>query len=134
MSRRETTSPSPVVLFGATEWAEEVERFAPNSPARLKAQRARREIEAGRLSLRWRRCREEGAADGTRLPGCVKLYVPLGELGSSAAPFGFVFRLQREASGSLSLNLMAFGERHPANPRTRTVYERAHRRLHGRYP
>jgi hypothetical protein len=28
----------------------------------------------------------------------------------------------------------AFGERHPANQSTRTVYERAHKRLHGGYP
>jgi hypothetical protein len=45
-----------------------------------------------------------------------------------------VFRLQQESDGSLSLNLVAFGERHPDNPATRTVYERAHKRLHGRYP
>lgn len=28
----------------------------------------------------------------------------------------------------------AFGERHPDNPNTRSVYERAHKRLHGHYP
>jgi hypothetical protein len=64
----------------------------------------------------------------------VKLYVPLGKSGASAAPYGFVFRLQQEPDGSVSLNLVAFGERHPDNPSTRTVYERAHKRLHGRYP
>jgi hypothetical protein len=31
------------------------------------------------------------------------------------------------------LVFVAFGERHP-KPGTRTVYERAHKRLHGRYP
>ena len=31
-------------------------------------------------------------------------------------------------------DLVAFGERHPDNPAMRTAYERAHRRLHGRYP
>jgi hypothetical protein len=35
---------------------------------------------------------------------------------------------------SLAWNLIAFGERHPTNERTRNVYERAHKRLHGRYP
>lgn len=64
----------------------------------------------------------------------MKLYVPLGKQGPSDAPYGFVFRLQQERDGRLSLNLLAFGERHPDNPVTRTVYERAHKRLHGRYP
>jgi len=31
-----------------------------------------------------------------------------------------------------ALALVAFGDRHPA-PGTRSVYERAHKRLHGRY-
>jgi len=68
------------------------------------------------------------------LPGCRKLYVPLDAEGASAAPFGFVFRLSQNSDGGLSWDLIAFGERHPDNPATRTVYERAHHRLHGRYP
>jgi hypothetical protein len=122
------------VEFGAEEWAEEVERLVPNSPARAHAKRARREIEAARARLAWKRCRSEDAPDGTSLPGCVKLYVPLDRQGSSDAPYGFVFRLQQEADGRLSLSFIAFGERHPDNPATRTVYERAHKRLHGRFP
>ncbi|MGN6558635.1 MAG: hypothetical protein ACTHLH_11585 [Solirubrobacterales bacterium] len=134
MSQRERATFSPPVYFGPKEWTEEVERFALNSPARLQAQRARREIRAGRAPLALRRCRAEGAPDGTSLRGCVKLYVPLGKPGASEAPYGFVFRLQQESEGGLSLNLVAFGERHPDNPATRTVYERAHKRLHGHYP
>lgn len=134
MSQRERATFSPPVYFGPKEWTEEVERLAPNSPARLQAQRARREIRSGRAPLAWRRCRAEGAPDGTSLPGCVKLYVPLARQGASNAPYGFVFRLQEEPEDGLSLNLVAFGERHPDNPATRTVYERAHKRLHGRYP
>ncbi len=71
---------------------------------------------------------------GRASPGCVKLYVPLGKAGASDAPFGFVFRFQEEADGSFALALVAYGERHPDNPATRTVYERAHKRIHGRYP
>lgn len=134
MSQRRPEALDPSIYFGPEEWTEEVERFAPNSPARLQAQRARREMEAGHGRFAWRRCRSENAPDGTSLLGCVKLYVPLGRQGSSEAPYGFVFRLQQESDGGLSLNLVAFGERHPDNPRTRTVYERAHKRLHGRYP
>jgi hypothetical protein len=132
--QRERGALSPPIYFGSKEWTEEVERFRSKSPARLQAQRARRGIEAGRAELGWRRCRAQGAPDGTSLSGCVKLYVPLGKAGPSDAPYGFVFRLQQESDGSLSLNLVAFGERHPDNPATRTVYERAHKRLHGRYP
>jgi hypothetical protein len=126
--------PIPLVRFSSEEWAEEVERLAPNSAARLEAQRARRQVESGTARLAWKRCRTDGAADGTNLPECLKLYVPLGKEGASEAPFGFVFRLQRERDGALSLGLIAFGERHPTNPLTRSVYERAHKRLHGRYP
>ena len=68
------------------------------------------------------------------LDGVLVFYVPLDKRGASDAPYGFVFRLQQESEGSLSFNLVAFGERHPDNPATRTVYERAHKRLHGRYP
>jgi hypothetical protein len=64
----------------------------------------------------------------------VKVYVPLDKQGPSDAPYGFVFRLQAQPDESLSLNFVAFGERHPANAQTRSVYARAHKRLHGRYP
>lgn len=78
-----------------------------------------------------RRC-EPAAADGRRLAGCAKVYVPLGTE-PSRAPHGFVFALRADAeSGRVILRLVAFGERHPSSGRS--VYERAHRRLHGRYP
>ena len=60
--------------------------------------------------------------------------MPLGKQGASEAPFGFVFQLAQDPDGGLVWNFIAFGERHPDNPVTRTVYERAHKRLHGRYP
>jgi hypothetical protein len=40
----------------------------------------------------------------------------------------------RAQAQSARRNMIAFGERHPADERTRNVYERAHKRLHGRYP
>ena len=129
--------PSVSVEFREPVWEEEVRRLAEQSPARVQAERARREIEAGTTSLDWKRCEAQGA-DKTQLPGCRKLYVPLDAEGASAAPFGFVFRLTQNPDGSLSWNLIAFGERHPAQRggplRTPSVYERAHKRLHGRYP
>jgi hypothetical protein len=113
-------------------WAEEVGRLRPQSPARRLAEKARREIEADRSNLPWKPCEEEGS-QGTKLSRCVKLYVPIGQEGASAAPCGFVFRLTR-VGGELVVRMVAFGERHPTNRRTRSVYQRAHRRLHGRYP
>lgn len=132
MSPRSKPSSVPV-RFDREEWLEEVERLDERSPARVQAERARREIEAGTASLNWQRCEAEGES-GTSLPGCNKLYVPLGKQGASEAPFGFVFQLAQDPDGSLVWNFIAFGERHPDNLATRTVYERAHKRLHGRYP
>jgi hypothetical protein len=125
--------PPVSVEFREPVWEEEVRRLDERSPARVQAERARREIEAGEASLDWKRCEAEGS-DKTRLPGCRKLYVPLDAEGASAAPFGFVFRLTQNPDGRLSWNMIAFGERHPANAQTRSVYERAHMRLRGRYP
>lgn len=128
------SNPPPVsIRFDREEWLEEVERLDERSLARGQAERARREIEAGTAILNWQRCEAEGES-GTSLPGCKKLYVPLGKQGASEAPFGFVFQLAQDPDGSLVWNFIAFGERHPDNPATRTVYERAHKRLHGRYP
>lgn len=125
--------PSVSIRFDREEWWQEVERLDKRSVARAQAERARKEIEAGMSSLNWQRCEAEGEG-GTSLPGCNKLYVPLGKQGASEAPFGFVFQLAQDSDGSLVWNFIAFGERHPQNPATRTVYERAHKRLHGRYP
>jgi hypothetical protein len=127
-------APLPVPIeFGALEWEEEVERYGPRSPARSQAQSARRTIKVGKTKLDWKRCKADGP-NGTKLPGCRKLYVPLGKDGASEAPYGFVFQLIQKPDDSLAWNLIAFGERHPSNERTRNVYERAHKRLHGRYP
>lgn len=116
------------------EWRQEVERFDPRSRARLQAERARREIEQGIASLDWQRCEVEGPR-GVQLPGCSKLYVPLGKSGPSEAPYGFVFRLTQHPNGDLAWSMIAYGLRHPRGvPRTRSVYERAHKRLHGRFP
>jgi hypothetical protein len=125
--------PSVSVRFDREEWREEVERLDERSTSRIQAERARREIEGGRATLAWKKCEAEGEG-GIKLPGCTKLYVPLGRQGASESPFGFVFQLVQNPDGSLVWNFIAFGERHPDNPATRTVYERAHKRLYGRYP
>lgn len=70
------------------------------------------------------RCEEEGR-DGTRLGGCVKLYIP-----QPAGQWGAVLVGDEEA-GKPALVLIAVGERHPGRPWKRSVYEIAHRRLYG---
>jgi hypothetical protein len=125
-------APTVPLIFGDREWVEEVERYEPKASARLRAESARREIEAGQRRLTWRPCEPEGS-HGTRVPGCRKVYIPLGQEGASTAPYGFVFQLAITKKG-LVWNFLAFGERHPGNTLTRSVYERAHKRLHGHYP
>jgi len=64
------------------------------------------------------------ARDGTRLGGCVKLYIPQPD-----GRWGAVFNIDIQADKP-ALVLLAVGERHPAQPWQRSVYEIAHRRLH----
>ena len=125
--------PLASVEFGGREWVEEVERLERGAIARTRAESARRAIEAGGRKLPWRKC-EPKHESGAHLPGCRKLYVPLDAEGASAAPYGFVFQLVKTSGNTLIWNFIAFGERHPDNLNTRTVYERAHKRLNGRYP
>lgn len=122
---------SAEVVFGLRPWEEEVERYHPLSPPRARAQNARKAIEGGSQKLDWLNCKSEGRIP---LPGCRKLYVPLGKRAPSEAPYGFVFLLVQRKDSSLAWTFVAFGERHPSNPKTRTVYERAYKRLNGHYP
>ena len=120
------------VMIDPRVWREEVERLDSRSAGRIAAERERRKLEVEGISRAFvKRCDAEGS-DGTRLRGLVKVYVPLREGPPSARPFGFVLRPGR-GNGELVLDLLAFGERHP-QPGARSVYERAHKRLHGRYP
>lgn len=57
------------IEFGSVEWQEEVGRLHPFSPARARAENARKAIETGTIDLAWKRCKAEGPG-GTRLPGC----------------------------------------------------------------
>jgi hypothetical protein len=117
------------VRINPQTWAQEVERYRKGARPRVAAERERRRVErAGILISALERCSGEGQ-DGTRLEGLLKVYVPITDSPSSTRPYGFVFIPTRERV----LVLVAFGERHPA-PGVRSVYERAHKRLHGRYP
>lgn len=67
-------------------------------------------------------CEEEGQ-DGTRLKGCVKLYIP-----QPGGQWGAVLSGDEEAKKP-ALVLIAVGERHPVRPWKPSVYEIAHRRI-----
>lgn len=117
--------------FDEDIWMEEVHRYRENNAARSSAIRARAEIERPGSQVPLRGCNEHGP-DGTRLAGCAKVYVPIGT-SASQSPYGFVFALRADRrTGTVELRLIAFGERHPSAGRS--TYERAHKRLHGRYP
>jgi hypothetical protein len=117
--------------FDEDVWVEEVCRFREAGAARSAATGARAQIERPGAQVPLRGCEEHGP-DGTRLVACAKVYVPIG-LSVSEAPYGLVFAIRADCeSGMLTLRLIAFGERHPSTGRS--VYERAHMRLHGRYP
>lgn len=118
--------------IGAAVWREEVERFGDRAAARIAAERERIRLEQDGIALSALQQCDPEAADGTRLGGLLKVYVPIADSPPSERPFGFVFAPARDESG-LFLALIAYGERHPPLG-SRSVYERAHRRLHGRYP
>jgi hypothetical protein len=64
--------------------------------------------------------------DGPKLPACFKAYLP-----PPNGKFGMVLRFVRDDDG-LALRYLAFGVRHhPRNSNAPTVYDIAHRRLHG---
>src|SRR5262245_59824511 len=82
------------------------------------------QLKADGLPVAWlRRCDSE-ARDGTRLPSCVKIYIP-----QPAGRWGAVF-LGGSLNGEPTLFLLAVGDRHPGGPWKPSVYEIAHRRLH----
>jgi hypothetical protein len=125
-------APRVAVLITQRVWRAEVERFDPRSPARLAAERARHRLESDGLALTdLRRC-DAQAADRTTLAGLVKVYVPIGDAPSSERPYAFVLS-PAHGEPIAALALVAFGERHPRRG-ARSVYQRAHKRLHGRYP
>ena len=124
--------PGERFAFDEIVWEDEVGRFDDRADARGAATRAREEIERSGSRIAVRACDAEGS-DGTRLVGCAKVYLPLGRE-PSRAPWAFVFEFGTDSrTGRVVLGLLAFGERHPP-PGTRSVYERAHKRLHRRSP
>jgi hypothetical protein len=116
---------APVAL-DELAWQEDL-RIASRSARRIASEtRARLEREGQSIDALFA-C-DADARDGTSLPGCVKVYLP-----PPGGPLGLVYRLARNKQGRLYLDHLAFGIRHQPDRKatTPTVYEIAHRRLHG---
>ena len=120
-----TATPRPGfarVQFDERAWARDLARATP--AGRGAGESARAAIELDGIPYRELRPCDPEAPDGTRLPGCVKVYVP-----PPAGPWGIVFRLARDRRGAF-LAVIAFGLRHPPAGRRASVYQLAHQRLH----
>ncbi|HEY7962102.1 MAG TPA: hypothetical protein VID29_09290 [Solirubrobacteraceae bacterium] len=112
------------MVFDEASFDEDMKR-AGTSAAKI-GRLARRRFEAEGIGLgQLRSCGEEGD-DGTSLPWCVKVYLP-----QPAGRFGMVLQLVAHSKG-VRLRCLAFGVRHhPRGSHAPTVYELAHKRLHG---
>jgi hypothetical protein len=118
----QTSGPTFPVHVDERELAEDLSHASEAGQAVIKP--LIRQLRTGGLPVAWlRRCDSE-ARDGTRLPGCVKVYVP-----QPAGQWGAVF-LGGALNGVPTLFLLAVGNRHPEGPWKPSVYEIAHRRLH----
>lgn len=95
------------VRFDDIAWRADLGRSTPAGVTA--ATRVRRVFERDGVPIdQLRPCAEEGR-DGTRLAGCVKVYVP-----APAGPWGIVFHIDVDAEGAL-LTALAFGPRHPSD-------------------
>jgi hypothetical protein len=100
----------------------------PKEPETQSRRRARYEREGVPTSER-RHCDAEHPS-GTRLPGCLKVYIP-----DFTGAWRIVFQIALMAEGKLGLEYVALGVAHPPErSRQRSVYELAHYRLHGTWP
>lgn len=112
------------MAFDEIAWSEDLRNAT--AAGREAARRARRKLERrGQPIAELLACDEEGA-DGTRLAGCVKTYVP-----QPLGPWGLIYLIVRDPEGNLRLDHLAFGLRHPPPGRRASVYRVAHHRLHG---
>jgi hypothetical protein len=119
------------VRFEELVWREAVRGFS--IPSLEVATSGRRRAERRGVALSDVLPCDARGRDGTGLAGCGKLYLPLTERPSSERPFAFVLQLARDTEEALVWVFIAFGLRHPGAG-IRSVYERAHRQLHGRFP
>lgn len=116
------TSPAFVVTFDDTALADDLAHTS--APGRVVALDARRQFGThGIAAALLRPCSDEGR-DGSRLPRCVKTYLP-----APIGDWGMVFEVRVDADGRPFMHCLAFGRRHPLRVGQPSVYELAARRL-----
>lgn len=116
------------VHFDDALFAADLARLPEAARTGLEAARARYERE-GVAAAERRYCDAEHIS-GTRLLGCLKVYIP-----DFAGPWRIVFQVAWLAEDLLGLEYVAAGVGHlPAGTRRPDVYQLAHYRLHGHWP
>jgi hypothetical protein len=111
------------VAFYELAWQEDLRRATGSAKRIAEETRSRLEREGQAIDALFA-CDAE-ARDGTRLPGCMKVYLP-----PPGGPLGLVFEIAKSKDDHLYLAHLAFGVRHlPAGARGETVYQLADRRL-----
>ena len=120
--------PGAPVHFDDGLFAADLARQPERARGALETARGRYECEGVPASER-RHCDAEHPS-GTRLPGCLKVYIP-----DFTGAWRIVFQIALLAEGKLGLGYVALGVAHPRErSRQRNVYELAHYRLHGAWP
>lgn len=114
---------TPRIAFDDAAFAADLAHSTP--AARNVALATRRQMLAhGLRDITLHACKDD-ARDATRLPRCVKTYLPTPD-----KPWRMVFEVRSSSDGQLFLDYLAFGVGHPTRPGQPSVYQLAHRRLH----
>jgi hypothetical protein len=112
------------VHFDELAFAEDVRQASPTGRDVARAARTRLERDGAALD-ELRRCDPEHR-EGTRLPNCVKTYLP-----GPGGRWRMIFEATYDrAAGELRLAYLAFGVGHPEHPWQPSAYDVAHHRLH----
>ena len=110
------------VIFDELAFGEDLRRASDTG--RSVALKTRRAYEKDGCPIDDLRACDSEARDGTRLPGCVKVYLP-----PPAGRFGMIFSISRRER-ILVLAYLSFGVRHqPSDSHAINVYQLAHARL-----
>ena len=111
------------VVFDDAALAEDLQHNSPAARNAAYGERDELTSDGGLAPERLKACEAEGR-DGTRLPGCVKTYIP-----DPDGAWGMVFQLRIDTDQRPYLACLAFGQRHPSSPGALSVYQVASQRL-----
>jgi len=103
------TAPAFAVTFDDAALSEDLAHAT--APGRIVALDARRQFAAHGIDIALLRPCQDDARDATRLPGCVKTYLP-----APIGDWGMVFEGRLDEHGRPFMHCLAFGRRHPYAP------------------